>query len=41
VTVGKGAVIGGNVWVTRDVPPGATISQTRPTTERFQDGGGI
>ena len=41
VTIGMGAVIGGNVWLTRDVPPGATISQTRPTTERFQDGGGI
>ena len=41
VTIGKGAVIGGNVWVTRNVPPGSTISQSRPTTERFQDGGGI
>ena len=27
VTMGRGAVIGGNVWVTRDVPPGAHISQ--------------
>ncbi|MFO7595493.1 MAG: serine O-acetyltransferase EpsC [Desulfocurvibacter africanus] len=27
VTVGKGAVIGGNVWVTEDVPAGARISQ--------------
>jgi serine O-acetyltransferase len=41
VTIGEGATIGGNVWLTRDVPPGATISQSRPTTERFQDGGGI
>lgn len=41
VTIGRGAVIGGNVWLTRSVPPGGTISQTRPTTERFQDGGGI
>ncbi len=41
VTIGRGAIIGGNVWLTRDVPPGATISQMRPTTERFQDGGGI
>ena len=41
VTIGKGAVIGGNVWVTRDVAPGATISQSRPTTERFENGGGI
>ncbi|CAM3602067.1 serine O-acetyltransferase EpsC [Paracidovorax anthurii] len=27
VTLGQGAVIGGNVWVTTDVPPGAHITQ--------------
>jgi serine O-acetyltransferase len=27
ITIGKGATIGGNVWVTRDVPPGASITQ--------------
>lgn len=27
VTIGRGAVIGGNVWITRDVSPGARISQ--------------
>lgn len=27
VTIGKGAEIGGNVWITNDVPPGAKISQ--------------
>jgi serine O-acetyltransferase len=27
VTLGKGATIGGNVWITDDVPPGANISQ--------------
>ena len=27
VTIGKGAVIGGNVWLTEDVPAGARISQ--------------
>lgn len=26
VTIGKGAVIGGNSWVTRDVPPGARVT---------------
>jgi serine O-acetyltransferase len=41
VTIGKGAVIGGNVWLTRDVPSRATISQSRPNTERFENGGGI
>ncbi len=29
VTVGKGASIGGNVWVTHDVAPGAHITQAR------------
>lgn len=29
VTIGKGAVIGGNVWVTQDVPAGAKIIQYR------------
>jgi serine O-acetyltransferase len=41
VTIGKGAVIGGNVWLTRDVQPGAKISQSKPTTERFENGSGI
>ncbi len=27
VTIGRGAVIGGNVWVTEDVPPGANLTQ--------------
>jgi serine O-acetyltransferase len=27
VTIGRGAVIGGNVWVTEDVPPGAHVTQ--------------
>lgn len=30
VTIGKGAVIGGNVWLTHDVPAGARISQEKP-----------
>lgn len=29
ITVGKGAVIGGNVWITQDVAPGARIVQYR------------
>ena len=41
VTIGRGAVIGGNVWLTRDVPPGSRISQGRPRTEGFENGGGI
>ena len=29
VTIGKGAVIGGNVWVTHDVPAGGSVTQAR------------
>ena len=31
VTVGRGAVIGGNVWITDDVPAGAKVTQERPS----------
>jgi serine O-acetyltransferase len=27
ITIGKGAVIGGNVWVTQDVPANALVTQ--------------
>lgn len=29
ITVGRGATIGGNIWVTEDVPPGARIVQKK------------
>lgn len=29
ITIGKGSVIGGNVWVTSDLPPGSVVSQKR------------
>ncbi len=29
ITIGKGAVIGGNIWVTQDVPAGSSITQKR------------
>jgi serine O-acetyltransferase len=41
VTIGAGSVIGGNVWLTRSVPPGTRISQVRPVSESFEDGSGI
>lgn len=41
VTIGKGSSIGGNVWLTRDVPPGSNITQTKARNELFDDGGGI
>lgn len=41
ITVGRGAVIGGNVWVTSSVPPASTITQGRPVTSDYLDGAGI
>ncbi|BCS87081.1 serine O-acetyltransferase EpsC [Pseudodesulfovibrio sediminis] len=41
VTIGKKAVIGGNVWITRDVPAGAQIVQSRAMQQSFENGGGI
>ena len=31
ITLGRGAVIGGNIWVTEDVPPGGHVVQGRST----------
>ena len=41
VTIGKNAVIGGNVWITRDVPPGSQIVQSRSIQQAFENGDGI
>ncbi len=41
VTIGRGSSIGGNVWLTRSVPPGSTISQAQVRNEDFHDGAGI
>ncbi len=41
VTVGRGSVIGGNVWLTRSVPPGSRITQAASRREFFESGGGI
>jgi len=41
VRIGAGSTIGGNLWITRDVPPGSKISQARAVSERFESGGGI
>jgi serine O-acetyltransferase len=35
ITVGKGAVIGGNVWLTHDVPAGGRIAQAESRAEQF------
>lgn len=41
VTIGQGATIGGNVWLTRSVPAGAFISQAQLRQEMFDQGAGI
>ncbi len=41
ITVGKGSVIGGNVWLTNSVPPGSNIVQRRAVAQTFTDGLGI
>lgn len=32
ITIGRGSVIGGNVWLTRSVPPGSMVSQAGAVT---------
>lgn len=41
ITIGAGSIIGGNVWLTRSVPPGSRIGQPQPRQTHFEDGGGI
>ena len=41
ITIGRGAVIAGNTWVTRDVAPGSVVRQAPPRSELFSHGGGI
>jgi serine O-acetyltransferase len=41
IVIGRGASIGGNVWVTRNVPPGSRIAQAEVRQVRFEHGDGI
>ncbi|HET8691835.1 MAG TPA: serine O-acetyltransferase EpsC [Steroidobacteraceae bacterium] len=41
ITVGRGSVIGGNVWLTHSVPPNSRVSQAAPQQGGFTDGAGI
>jgi serine O-acetyltransferase len=41
ITIGAGSTIGGNVWLTRSVPPGSNVTQAIARTESFLDGAGI
>lgn len=41
ITIGRGSVIGGGVWVTQNLPPGSMVTQARTQVEAFTDGAGI
>jgi serine O-acetyltransferase len=41
VTIGKGSTIGGNVWLTRSVPPGSRIAQATARDDTVLEGAGI
>lgn len=41
ITIGKGSVIGGNVWVTHDLPPNSKVAQFKPKGMKLYDGAGI
>ena len=41
ITIGADSMIGGNVWLTRSVPPNSRVTMQLPRKERFEHGGGI
>jgi serine O-acetyltransferase len=41
ITIGKGSVIGGNVWLTRSTPPRSKITQAEFRQDSFSQGAGI
>lgn len=41
ITIGKDSIIGGNVWLTTDVPAGSRILQQKAIVSSFSDGAGI
>jgi serine O-acetyltransferase len=41
ITVGRGSIIGGNVWLTHSVPPHSRVSQAALQQSGFTDGAGI
>jgi serine O-acetyltransferase len=41
VTIGRGSVIGGNVWVTYSLPPNSNVVQRKAREALYADGGGI
>jgi serine O-acetyltransferase len=41
ITVGRGSIIGGNVWLTHSVPPNSRVAQAAPQQSGFEHGAGI
>ena len=41
VTVGRGSVVGGNVWLTHSVEPNSRVAQAAPLQSGYEHGGGI
>ncbi len=41
ITIGKGSEIGGNVWITNDIPPGTRVHQEKAVETYFLHGSGI
>jgi serine O-acetyltransferase len=41
ITIGRGSSVGGNVWLTRSVPPHSRVTQAQAHSAVFEDGSGI
>jgi serine O-acetyltransferase len=41
ISIGQGSSIGGNVWVTKSVPPASRITQAEASEQRYAHGAGI
>jgi serine O-acetyltransferase len=41
ITIGRGSIIGGNVWLTHSVPPNSRVAQAAPQQSGFEHGAGI
>lgn len=41
ITIGRGSSVGGNVWLTRSLPPGSRVTQAQVRSEAFEGGAGI
>lgn len=41
ITIGRGSVIAGSVWLTQSVPANSQVTQAKSRSEAFHEGGGI